>query len=106
MMAGDAFGFKKAIEGYKSITGLQAGQIESARNWAGVYGGVIVFMLEMAGILAVFMIVWSGYKYLTAYGSEEKAASAKKSFIYALLGLAIALSALFIVSLVAGLTSL
>jgi hypothetical protein len=52
------------------------------------------------GIASVIMIVIGGFSYVTSAGNPEKAASAKKRIIYALVGLAITALAWAIVGFV------
>jgi len=54
----------------------------------------------MAGALAVLFLIISGIQLLTAYGNEEKIASAKKSIMMAIAGLLIALLAYSIVTII------
>lgn len=49
---------------------------------------IINFMLGLVGAIAVIMGMIAGYMYMTAYGSEERAASAKRTIFYAAIGLA------------------
>lgn len=48
---------------------------------------IINFMLALVGAMAVIMGMIAGYMYMTAYGSEERSASAKKTIFYAAVGL-------------------
>ncbi len=62
---------------------------------------ILTFVSLIAGVLAVFLIVWHGFVYFQAFGSEEKVEGAKKAIIYTLSGLAlIILSKLFVAWLV------
>ncbi len=54
------------------------------------------------GIVAVIMIVFSGYQYLTANGDSGKAATAMKTILFAVAGLVVAASAFAITSFVMG----
>jgi len=57
----------------------------------------------LAGIgsgVAVIMIIWGGIQYMTAGGSEENVAKAKKTITWAIVGLAILWSAKFIIDLI------
>lgn len=54
----------------------------------------------VVGIVAVIMIIVSGLKYITSSGDAANVTSAKKTLIYALIGLAIAVSAQFLVHFV------
>lgn len=59
---------------------------------------VVDMMLYAAGILAVIFIIVGGVTYMTAEGSPEKAASARKRIFNAVLGLVIVLMATVVVS--------
>lgn len=50
---------------------------------------VLTFVSAGAGALAVFLIVWFGFSYFTAFGSEEKIEGAKKGILYTLSGLGV-----------------
>lgn len=61
----------------------------------------IVMLLSMiVGVAAIIMVVVSGLKYTTSGGDASSIASAKNTLIYALVGLAIAAMAQFIVRFV------
>ncbi len=52
------------------------------------------------GVVAVVMVSLAGFKYITSGGNEEKVKSAKKSLIYALVGLIVVVLAQVIVQFV------
>ena len=52
-----------------------------------VVQNVINALVVIAGIVAVFMIIWAGYKYVMSEGDAEKISSARKTLIYAIVGL-------------------
>lgn len=54
------------------------------------------------GIVAVIMIIFSGYQYLTANGDSAKAATAMKTILFSVVGLVVAASAFAITSFVMG----
>ncbi len=54
------------------------------------------------GVIAVFMIIYSGIIYMTAAGDPGKIATAKKSIMYAIVGLVIAIMAYAIVNFIIG----
>ena len=54
----------------------------------------------IVGIAAVIVIILSGFKYITSAGDSAKITSAKNTLIYALIGLAIAVLAQFLVNFV------
>lgn len=51
-------------------------------------------------VLVVFMVIWGGFLNITAAGDPEKAAKGRKVLVYAVIGLAIALLAKIVPSVV------
>lgn len=62
---------------------------------------ILQIFFGVIGALAVLMIVVSGLRYVLAGGDTQRAAQAKSGILYALVGLAIAVSAQAIVYFVA-----
>jgi len=58
---------------------------------------IINVMSVLIGVVAVIMIMVSGYKYITAGGDSNKVTSAKNTLIYAIIGLLVAALAQVIV---------
>lgn len=54
----------------------------------------------IVGIVAVIMIIWGGFKYITSGGDSGNITSAKNTIIYAILGLVIVALAQFLVQFV------
>ena len=50
---------------------------------------VLKAALDFAGILAVIMIMYSSYQYLTAFGEEAKAENGKKTLLWVIIGIGI-----------------
>ena len=48
---------------------------------------IISILLFVAGVLAVFMVIYGGFKYVTSGGEPQKAASGRQTIIFALVGL-------------------
>jgi hypothetical protein len=61
---------------------------------------VIRILSGLIGVIAVIMVMYSGFKYITAAGDSSKAASAKSTLVYAIIGLVIAFMAQLIVKFV------
>src|SRR3989344_4954423 len=59
-----------------------------------IIGRIIRAVLGLLGVIAVGLIVYAGFLYMTAGGNEDRVATAKKIMINAVIGLAIILSAL------------
>ena len=66
-----------------------------------IVAAVIEILLRLAGIGAVFMVIYGGVKYTTSMGNPEDTAQARRTIIYSLVGLLLAISAAFLVSFVA-----
>lgn len=66
---------------------------------------IIQWVLGLLGLIAVIMILYGGFMWMTAGGNEEKVASAKKIISAAVIGLIIILLAWAIVIFVANTTA-
>ena len=51
-------------------------------------------LLRLAGLAAVFFIIWAGAQYIISQGSPDQAARAKDTIVNAFIGLVIALVAI------------
>lgn len=63
---------------------------------------ILAIVFGTFGALAVLMIVISGLRFITAQGEPAEIAKARKTIIYAVAGLAIAVSAEVIIAFVLG----
>jgi hypothetical protein len=61
---------------------------------------IITFIMAFLGLIAIIIILWGGFTWMTAGGNEEKIASAKKILIAGVVGLAIILAAYAIATFV------
>lgn len=60
----------------------------------------LVVIFGVLGAVSLLMIVISGFRYVTSAGDPQRMAQAKNAIIYALVGLAVALSGFSIVTFV------
>jgi hypothetical protein len=60
----------------------------------------VTILSYVAGVVAIIMIILSGFRYTTSGGDSGKIASAKNTLIYALVGIVIAVLAQFLVRFV------
>ena len=67
---------------------------------AAILNNVIGWILLLVGGVAVLFIIWGGIQYVTSSGNKDKAEQAKKTLLYAVIGLIIIVLADVIVSLV------
>ena len=65
-----------------------------------VVARIIRAILGFLGIVAVIIILWGGFLWMTSGGSDEKVGKARKFIIMGIIGLAIVLSAYAIASFV------
>jgi hypothetical protein len=56
-------------------------------------GQIAVLFQVLVLIIAVIMLVYAGFLWMTAGGEEDKLSTARKVFIWALIGIAVALFA-------------
>ncbi len=63
---------------------------------------VLRIVWTIAGTIAVFMVVFGGLQYTLSNGDPQRAAKAKNTIIYSLVGLVIIISAFSIVNFVLG----
>lgn len=66
-----------------------------------VLQNIINFMVLFAGIVCVFLIVFSGYKFIMSEGDPEKVASARKTLTYAIAGFLFVLASFWLLNLIA-----
>lgn len=52
-----------------------------------VLQNVINFLFGFASILAIFLVVWAGIRFVMSEGDKEKIINARKTLTYALIGL-------------------
>jgi hypothetical protein len=69
-------------------------------NSSSTISTVLSIIFAIVGALSLLMITVSGLRYITSAGNPEKTSKAKNGIIYALVGLAIAVSAEAIVAFV------
>ena len=62
---------------------------------------VLQFLLSIVGTLAIIMLVVGGIMYMTAAGNEDRIDTGKKIVLYSIIGIAVALAALVIVTQIA-----
>ena len=79
---------------FGEATGLGQGDINET------IGAIIRAALGFLGVVAVVIILFGGFKWMTAGGNEEKVGEARKLIIAGIIGLAIILSAYAIASFV------
>ena len=69
-------------------------------NFTTLINNIAGYVFVVVGFLAVLMFLWAGILFLTSAGNESRVSSAKKALMYAVIGLAIALSGTGLIQLV------
>lgn len=69
-----------------------------------VIQNVVNFLVIFSGVVAVFLVVWAGYKFVMSEGDPEKIASARKTLTYAIFGFLFVLGSFFLLNLIAQFT--
>lgn len=77
---------------------VQAGVITDAQPISLGLLNILQFLLSIAGILGIIGLIVAGGLYFFAAGDEERVALAKRSVLAAIIGIAISLGALVLVS--------
>lgn len=94
-----------AQEGFEGFD--RSGRIKTATKLPDPEGGprgvaleVISWVLGMLGLVAVIMIIYGGFMWMTAAGNEERITKAKKILRFAIIGLSIILFSYVLVNFI------
>jgi len=79
---------------YLASTGLGTRELREAVM------SIVNVALGFLGVLAILIILWGGFRWMTAGGSEDKVGEAKKIIVAGIIGLVIILAALAITNFV------
>lgn len=91
------------ILGYNTATNPLPPEVTGARTIKQIVEKTLTTLLSIVGIIAIIGIVVGGFFYLTAYGNDDQVKKGKSIIKSSIIGITIALAALVIVRLVAGL---
>lgn len=88
----------------KADGSLEKGQVATLDCVPIIIGNVVFWLLVFAGIVALFLIIISGFKFVTSGGEPKKAEGARKTLTYAIIGLVLILLSFAIVRFIADVT--
>jgi hypothetical protein len=71
----------------------------------GIVLAIINFALGFLGLLAVIMVIYGGFLYVSSAGNEENVNKAKKILLYAVLGIVVILVSFALVNTILGAAS-
>lgn len=80
---------------------IDSGPVAEAETLAGIATNVLNFLLSIVGVIGIIMLVIGGLMYLLAAGDEDRINTGKKIVNYSIIGIAVALAALVIVTQIA-----
>lgn len=66
-----------------------------------LFQNIIGAALNLAGVVALFFIIFSGFKYITSGGDPKQLEGARQTLTYAIIGLLIILFSFFIINVIA-----
>ncbi len=86
---------------FTRVDGTKGFESPSTGDIGKVFLAIVEIALRIAGMAAVGFIIYGGFNFLISQGDPQKAASARRSIVNALIGLVISAIAVFIVQLLA-----
>lgn len=103
-----------ATPAYAQITPLQGSgcltggvdQVATLECFPIVLMNIITVLLVMAGLVAVFIIIYSGLKFVTSGGDPKQAEGARKTLTFAVIGLVLVMLVFIIVPAIASVTGI
>lgn len=69
-----------------------------------VFKNLVDWALILAGVVAVFLIIVSGYKFISSGGDPKQVEGARQTLTYAIIGLLVVFLSFFIINIIAGVT--
>lgn len=77
-------------------------KVNSLADLARIAAGIADILLFIAGVLAVFYMIYGGIRYITSQGQPDKLTQSKNIIIYSIVGLILSIAARAIINFVAG----
>lgn len=81
-------------------------QVATIQGLECLIANVLSVAISAIGLVGFLMFIYAGFKYLTAGTNTQNVESAKKAITYSIVGLIVALSSFFIVSMIASFTGI
>ncbi len=85
---------------------IAEGDVPTIYGLEAMVANILNIIIGLAGVVLLLMLVGGGFGYLTSGGDKEKAAKAKNTLTYAVLGLLVILGAWLIIRLIEEFTGL
>ena len=90
----------KYLETTNDDSGRCSPQVDGLDSLLPIGLAVLEALIRLAGLVAVIMIFFAGFKFITSQGNPDAAAAARKTAINALIGLVIVVLATSIISFI------
>lgn len=65
-----------------------------------ILSSIVYWALVFAGIIAIFIVIFAGFKYINSGGDPKQADTARKTLLYAIFGLLLIFMSFFIIKTV------
>ncbi len=88
----------QACQGLSQLGGVNCSSTSGKAAVGNLAQTVVSILAKIVGVVSVAMIIFAGFRYVTAGGDSNAINSAKNTLIYAIVGLAIAVIAQLIAS--------
>ena len=100
----NAQGTLKSLEAsFNKVTDIQGDAgVRDIGNLSQFIVQIVRIGLTIVAVIAVAAVIWGGFLYITSFGDENKAATAKRVILYAIIGLFIIGAAALIVNFFIG----
>lgn len=69
-----------------------------------IFNNIVYAALLFAGVVALFIIIYSGFQFVTSGGDPKQVEGAKKTATYAIIGLVVILLSFFIINMIGFIT--
>lgn len=91
----------QSLIGHACTVGHSQGNVVTLGCLPIIVGNVIFWLLVFAGIVAIVLIIISGFKFVTSGGEPKRAEGARKTLTWAIIGLIVVLLSFAIVAIIA-----
>lgn len=85
-----------------TLSGLKSDAAGPELDLAGRIGQLVGSLLAFVGVVFLILMIWGGFKWMTAHGSPEEVKKAKDLITNAVIGLLIVVGAYLITSFILG----
>lgn len=94
-----------SFEQLKHTAGSSGANLGTPMDPRTIVANIVRLALSLIGTILIVIIVWAGYKWMTAQGNENQIADSKKTIFNATIGLIVIMSAYALTILVTNLAS-